>query len=291
MYRELGVSRLIGVIAGFFSRSFFVRLKKECSRSEKTRRRLFTSLSPNLFKAATYLWSGLGTALAPPFAGSSRHSKALPRETDGLWVIDGEEPLEDPRVIPQKTNGILREGWTWCTEGFAFADRRQSFLLWIYQVERGLFLLLYWSHSPMIGSLKAKDQFLPFRWSRWLGYYALILKCSKTSSLKEAKEPMCLGWSLPSFFAGKKNEIQLKVKESGLDHWLLMEGFWTWIGLIKPIFQRIKYFLRALDLLSFRIDSHSLPSRLGPWDLLSYCPGSLHYFGGWVFPLFGSQTL
>ena len=28
--------------------------KKECSRSEKTRRRLFTSLSPNLFKAATY---------------------------------------------------------------------------------------------------------------------------------------------------------------------------------------------------------------------------------------------
>ena len=115
---------------------------------------------------------------------------------------------------------------------------------------------------------------------------------SKTSSLKEAKEPMCLGWSLPSFCAGKKNEIQLKVKESGLDHWLLMEGFWTWIGLIKPIFRRIKYFLRALDLLSFRIDSHSLPdSRLGPWDLLSYCTGSLHYFGGWVFPLFGSQTL
>jgi len=52
----------------------------------------------------------------------------------------------------------------------------------------------------MIGSLKAKDQFLPFRWSRWLGYYALIFRGSKTSSLKEAKEPMCLGWSLPSFF-------------------------------------------------------------------------------------------
>jgi len=226
------------------------------------------------------------------FAGSSRHSKALPRETDGLWVIDGEEPLEDQEWFLNKTNGILREGWTRCTEGFAFADRRQSFLLWISQVGRGPFLLPYWTHSPMIGSLKAKDQFLPFRWSRWLGYYALLFRGSKTSSLKEAKEPMCLGWSLPSFCAGKKNEIQLKVKESGLDHWLLMEGFWTWIGLIKPIFRRIKYFLRALDLLSFRIDSHSLPdSRLGPWDLLSYCTGSLHYFGGWVFPLFGSQTL
>jgi hypothetical protein len=50
----------------------------------------------------------------------------------------------------------------------------------------------------------------------WLGYYALLFRGSKTSSLKEAKEPMCLG--LPSFCAGKKNEIQLKVKESGLDH-------------------------------------------------------------------------
>jgi hypothetical protein len=78
------------------------------------------------------------------------------------------------------------------------------------------FWLLAFQLSPMIGSLKAKDQFLPFRWSRWLGYYALLFRGSKTSSLKEAKEPMCLG--LPSFCAGKKNEIQLKVKESGLDH-------------------------------------------------------------------------
>jgi len=39
-----------------FSRSFFVRLKRECSRSEKPTNHLvlFTSLSPNLFQAATY---------------------------------------------------------------------------------------------------------------------------------------------------------------------------------------------------------------------------------------------
>lgn len=54
MYRELGVSRLIGVIAGFFTEFLRTIEKKECSKSEKTRRRLFTSLSPNLFKAATY---------------------------------------------------------------------------------------------------------------------------------------------------------------------------------------------------------------------------------------------
>lgn len=120
----------------------------------------------------------------------------------------------------------------------------------------------------------------------------LFLEAQRRVLWRKQKNPCVSDEVYPPFFARKKNEIQLKVKESGLDHWLLMEGFWTWIGLIKPIFRRRKYFMRALDLLSFRIDSHSLPdSRLGPWDLLSYCPGSLHYFGGWVFPLFGSQTL
>lgn len=31
------------------------------------------------------------------------------------------------------------------------------------------------------------------------GYYALLFRGDQTSSLKEAKEPMCLGFSLPSF--------------------------------------------------------------------------------------------
>jgi hypothetical protein len=81
MYRELGVSPLMGVIAGFFTEFLRTIEKRVLTVGENKKKIVHQSVSQPL-KSSYQPLSGLGTALAPPFAGSDRHSKALPRETD-----------------------------------------------------------------------------------------------------------------------------------------------------------------------------------------------------------------
>lgn len=61
----------------------------------------------NRLQESSYLpWSGLGTALAPLFAGSERHSQALPRERDWLALYRRRRALRGESDLLNQTNGI-----------------------------------------------------------------------------------------------------------------------------------------------------------------------------------------